>query len=84
MFSLWRSIISGPPIIVYARYSQWAIPMNARVGIVIIAEDTAKRDPRDTYLVINTDGIKTATAATVETGANIVSAPTADAMPLPP
>lgn len=84
MFSLWRSIISGPPIIVYARYSQWAIPMNARMGIVIIAEATAKRDPKDTYLVIKTAGIKAAMATTVETGANTVSAPTADAMPLPP
>ncbi|PZC50923.1 MAG: hypothetical protein DK304_000408 [Chloroflexi bacterium] len=54
------------------------------MGIVIIAETTAKRDPKDTYLVINTAGIKAAQATTVEIGANTASAPTADAMPRPP
>ena len=77
-------MISGPPIIVYERYSHGAMARNARMGIVITAETTAKIDPNDTYLVINTAGIKDTIAIIVAVGANIVSAPTADAIPLPP
>ena len=65
-------------------YSHGAMLRNARRGIEIIAEVTAKSDPSDTYLVINTAGIKATTAMTVAGGANTVSAPTAGAIPLPP